>query len=78
MTQGPSCACGKRPYSKTAARQIAVHLNRRDAALPGAGWNAYKCPFERKVWHLGHVPAAVPASREGQRQMALHRSTRGS
>lgn len=70
-----TCECAKRIYRKDRARQIAAQLNHRDAHLPGT-WNAYKCPFERLSWHLGHIPERIPTTRQGQRELVRHATHR--
>jgi len=47
------CECGKRQYrDKQQARRIAAEYRRvhNDDRM-----QAYKCPFERRLWHLGHA-----------------------
>lgn len=31
-------------------------------------WNAYKCPYMNRMWHLGHATGWEPKTREGQRE----------
>lgn len=47
-------ACGRKTkyYSERDARFAAKKYR---ADFPGSGWiNAYKCPYEHGVWHIGH------------------------
>lgn len=44
------CCCGKRCYTKAYSLELAVKLKKRD----GVVWNHYKCPFQSRIWHIGH------------------------
>lgn len=69
-----SCGPGKRSYTKGRAR---FEVARRNKVAGAVVWNAYRCPFARGVWHLGHIPpTSVPLTREGQREMAERRKAR--
>lgn len=55
-----SCGCGKRQYlSKADARQAAT---RSGKAFADDGLAAYKCPTNKRLWHVGHTNPAIPAA----------------
>ena len=58
------CLCNKKLYpNKKKVQEIAKARTRRD----GVPWNAYKCPFYSRMWHLGHATGTELRTREGQR-----------
>lgn len=55
-----ACECGKKQYrtkakARDAARQFALRL--------GEDIGHYKCPFDRRLWHIGHPPNRPQADR---------------
>lgn len=48
---GNQCLCGKRQYSKKKAREAAARWHRIEG---DRSMVAYKCPHNRRVWHIGH------------------------
>ena len=61
------CECGKRHYTKETARQ--------NAARAG-DLTAYRCPFVRAIWHVGHPTVKPITSREEGRIVAAKRNDR--
>jgi hypothetical protein len=58
--------------SKTEARDWARTRTDRDRVT----WNAYKCPFWAKVWHIGHLRGTPPPTREISRHQVAVRKER--
>jgi hypothetical protein len=55
-----ACICRKRQYrSKREARAVAAKV-RKD----GEHVEAYHCPFDQRLWHIGHRPPRLPRTRE--------------
>lgn len=51
-----ACLCGKRQYSKKhLAREAAKRLAALKEEPKGFEVQAYKCPFNHRIWHIGHA-----------------------
>lgn len=64
MTSSDRCRCGKRLLGKEQAKATAVRMSKRQGELV----DAYKCPFDGKVWHVGHPGVGGPMGREAKRE----------
>jgi hypothetical protein len=54
-----TCACGKRGYmDRGQARQVIREMKRCGTRDPGS-LKAYRCDWNRSVWHVGHGQPAV-------------------
>ena len=79
MTRRPgvACECSKRLYTRAQAVQVAARLN---ANAPGAPvpMMAYRCPFLRAWWHVGHERAKAKTSRAERREAVRAKPSRGA
>lgn len=59
MSRG-TCICGKRQYSTKAKARASANSFRKDT---GDQMHAYKCPFDTRLWHIGHRRGPIPRTR---------------
>ncbi len=48
---GADCLCGKRQYNKKSGKQAASRWRRSTGEQ---SMQAYKCPHNHHIWHIGH------------------------